>query len=625
MIHGIFYRTSQYTTQQLQPSILDGSHPVLTISPEHQHIVTWNNQRCWLAEGVDKQIQGPRLTIETHSHWLIVAWARLDNRQELANRLSITSKQLALMSDIQLILQAYLHYKEACTTHLFGDYCFAIYNQQSHTLFCARDHMGAKPFYYYMDSRLFVFSSSLSLFHVLEDVPVRPRTEWASRFMLSNMSMDFHKTPYDQILKLPPANQLLVTERDCSKKQYFSFHTNKIEFDSPKKYIELYQEHLEQAIINRVRTDYPLGSEISGGLDSSTVTSYAAKYYSKPRTDFFTFGFARTELEPHYILQVNQQSKITNSFICCHVPASHYKSNRELIALGAPFEHGNSKGHEVFYDMAAKHQVRTLLSGFGGDEFVTSIHGDMCLYELLKAGQYVKLYNKFGGGALKRALRLGRFWYNSKNKAKVSRRMREAFDSRWEHTIITDQLVSSYGLKEAYEKLGDFDNGYSSLDQFTLEQRWAPFVATRMENCTLMAASYGVDYRWPLLDVRLIQCFLSIPSSEKFHKGIDRYLHRAAVQDVVPKSIVWKNSKYIGEVVRVEDGIKGKVKVNEDLHPDLLPLLDMNKLAKQQRCLSEATGFDLKNMPLTRNTSNINKLDEWLKYYFPKGCSWVNT
>ena len=615
MLHGML---CTHALPRLDSAFLEGSHPVLNIDSARQRVVAWSNEQVWLAQAVDNTSRLMQPEHHVASDTWIVAWARLDNRAELTHALNMAGQEAVLMSDAQLILRAYLHYGEACTTHLWGDYCFAIYNARDRVLFCARDRMGAKPFYYYADERMFVFSTSLALFHALDCVPVRPCMRWASQFLVANLSMDFHETAYQNIFKLPPAEQLHVADGACKKSRYFSFHTNKIHLNSSDAYIDLYRDALELAVKSRVQTSHPLGSEMSGGIDSSTVTALAAKYHTGSRDDIYTFGFAHLEQEPRYILQVNQQYNLSNSYICCHNPSRRYDPHRALQALGAPVEHTNATGHEIFYDVAAKHGVRTLLSGFGGDEFVTTIHGDLYLYELLKNKQYWALYNNLLGNPLMRALRFAKLRHSSdKHSGKISPLMRRAFDARWPDVIVSDHLLRAYSIQETYERLGDFDTGYSDLDQFTLERRWVPFVATRMENCTLMAASYGVDYRWPLLDARLIQCFLSIPSAEKFHKGIGRYLHRRAIEGTVPKDIVWKAGKYMGE--RMNASAMEETRLHDDLHPDLLPLLNLPRL-KKQALEGSSQGRDFK-----KNISRVNQLDDWLKYYFEKGCDWANT
>lgn len=615
MIHGVFYRNNK---QKPQPALLDGTHPVLTIDPVRQRTVTWFDTDCWLAQSIDKNAPFTAFN-DTPSPIQLVAWARLDNRDELINTLGIKPQDAYHLSDAQLILRTYLKVGDDCTRHLHGDFCFAIYNERTQTVLCVRDHMGTKPFYYYLDEDVFAFSSSLSLFHVLNGVPMKPSMEWACKFLVANLSMDFEKTAYHNIFKLAPAHQLRVSKRAVHQKRYFAFHTDKIQLSSSQAYVALYQEALERAIKCRIQTAHPLGSEISGGIDSSTVTAYAAKHFSRPLSDFYTFGFAHLEQEPRFILQVNQHYNIPNSYICCHNASHVYDPNRALQALGAPVEHSNATAHEIFYDMASKHQVRTLLSGFGGDEFVTSIHGDLYLYELLKNKKYVTLYNNLLGNPLMRALRFTKLHYYSDNQSgKINLRMRAAFASRWADTIVADELIHAYGIDRQYHAVGNFDHGYHSLDEFTLEKRWVPFVSTRMENCTLMAASYGIDYRWPLLDARLIQCFLSIPSAEKYHRGVGRYLHKRAIDGTVPKDIVWKQGKYMGEPVN--QSVHAPPSLHDDLHPDLLPLLNMAKLRNQVAKLPQLKGSP--SHQIKKNIHLVNQLDDWLKYYFKQGCHW---
>ncbi|NCT57268.1 MAG: asparagine synthetase B family protein [Legionella sp.] len=610
MIHGLLYR--QPSAHRFEKKLDEQS---LKLSPVHETITTWASPHCWL---VQSSCEGTPL-LGQDSPIQITAWARLDNREELAQKLNILPKQLNTLSDTALILKAYQTYAEACTQHLFGDFCFAIYDTRTQTMFCARDQMGVKPFYYYLDERLFAFSTSLAMFHKLDCVPVKPSMAWASKFLLANLSMDFEKTAYDKIFKLPPASQINITPTDISQKKYFEFHTKKISERSSEAYVELYQAQLERAIKTRIQTNHPLGTESSGGIDSSTITAYAAKYFERPLDDLYTFSFAHLEEEARHILSVSQQYNLSNNYICCDALENKFEYNHALRTLGAPVEHGNATHHQVFYDLAAKHRIRALLSGFGGDEFVTSIHGDLYLYELLNNKQYVTLYKNLLGNSVTRALRFAKLCYKTTpDGGKISRRMQHAFRSRWPDVIIAEDLIHAYGIQETYNARGAFDHGYANLDQFTLENRWAPFVSTRLENCTLMAASYGIEYRWPLLDPQLIQCFLSIPSSEKYKQGIGRYLHRKAIAGIVPDNITWKASKYMGERVTSR---KNNPTLNTDLHPDLLPLINLPKLKKQADHLLQNQDAMHQFM---QNIHHVNQLDHWLKYHFEHGCDWAD-
>lgn len=623
MIHGIFYKMEPSKAYR---EATEDHHLDLVLDSARDQVTSMSFPHCWLAQ-TGNQLE----TMGSPPRAVISAWVRLDNRDELADQLNMSRLESMTLSPSAFILRAWLRWGEACTEHLLGDFCFAIYDIQENRLFCARDPIGIKPFYYYHSDSVFVFSSSLTLFHRLPNLRVKPRLEWASRFLLNNsLAMDFEKTAYHSLLKLSPAHQCCVTAETMTKKRYFSFHTNKIQLKTSDDYVALYREQLDAAIKSRVQVDHPLGSELSGGIDSSTVTAYAIKHYQRPLNEFHPFGFAHFEHEPKHILRISQHFRLPMTYICCNISLFDADPVRQFTALGAPSLHGNAVSHEIFYDMAARQGVRTLLSGFGGDEFVTSIHGYLYVHELLKTKQYAQLYKILPGNAFMRALRLLKYSCNHLNQPGVrSTHMAQAYRKRWPEHVIADDLVQTYALKAAHEAQGAFDYGYDDLDRFTLENRLAPFVSTRTEECTLMAATYGIDYRWPLLDVRLIQTFLSIPTAEKYHRGIGRYLHKRAIAGVVPEKIVKQQSKYMGE--RIAQSIPKQITLNQDLHPALERVVNTPKLLAQEKRLLDcmknnpAALHDVQFMPIRQNIQRVNALDRWLKYYFSKSSDWAES
>jgi asparagine synthase (glutamine-hydrolysing) len=630
MIHGIFYKKVNSLDYR---QAMEAPRSDLVLSSPHQDIICESFTQAWLAQAVDKKIatEPYRLaSIGLPPQAVITAWARLDNQEELGKALGFSKHECVTLGAPALILHAWLKWGDACTEYLFGDFCFAIYDIQENRLFCARDQMGVKPFYYHNSNELFVFSSSLSLFHRILNQPIKPRMEWASRYLLNHsLAMDFEKTAYQSIFKLPPAHWCKITVDRMVKTRYFSFHTNKIKLDTSQDYVDYYQRYLDTAVKHRVQVNHPLGSELSGGLDSSSVTAYAIKHYPRPLNDFHTFGFAYFEHEPKQMLRLSQHFGIPMTYICCNISLFDTETTRSLKALGAPLQYDNLVNYEIFYNLAANLGVRTLLSGFGGDEFVTSIHGYLYLNELLKNRQYFQFYRHAPGHSLRRALSVLKQIGMHRNQRGVQhKRMAEAYNKRWPHHVINDELVHAYALKDAWDAEGLFDYGYNNLDQFTLENRLAPFISTRTEECTLLAGTYGIEYRWPLLDVRLIQAFLSIPSCEKYYRGIGRYLHKRAIVDIVPKNIVDQHSKYMGE--RMVQAIPKKMALNQDLHPALLMLIDQPKLFEQEKQLTDLFAqnspklHDVELMPARQNIQRVNALDNWLKHYFAKHCDWAS-
>ena len=488
--------------------------------------------------------------------------------------------------------------------------------------------MGVRPFYYFLSDDLFVCATSLSALMGLESVPVKIREQWMVDY-LTHLSMSFDETPYEGIYKLPPAHTLTVTPEKHHLRQYFTLSAEpELKLKDSREYVDGYREQLETAIKCRLNTTYPLGSELSGGIDSSTITAYGAKFFDQPLTNFHTFAFANLELEPQYIMAVSQAYGLPYN----HVVAgwSHGQDDiieRSLKILGYPVEHGNATFHEPFYQLAEKFNIRTLLSGFGGDEFGTTIHGYMVPMELSLKRRYRDLFNVLSGNALFRFLRLVKLELRKVKSHNFSLpaytpRFLAAWNERWPHQIVRRDVAEKFNLKERYFDTARFDAGYTDLKKFTLEKRWMPFVPTRMENCTLMAAARKIEYRWPLLDVRLVRLFLSIPSEENYYRGMGRYLHRRAIEGIVPDIVAWKRSKDMGNIVNSDH--RGHIDMETvsitDLHPELTKLIDVKKLNEQITAMAQPENKkdDGLTFQFRRNEQTVENLNQWLKQsYLP--------
>jgi len=552
----------------------------------------------------------------------IASWARIDNRNELVGKLGISDSEAKQICDSELILKCYLKWQENCVDHLIGDFVFVIHDEKKQMVFCGRDHMGARPFYYYLSDKWFFCATSLSALIDIKDLPIEISAQWMVEYIM-HMSMSFEQTPYKGIYKLPPAHTLTVTPASHTLRQYFTLSAEpELKLKNSDDYVNAYREQLESAIKCRLNTTYPLGSELSGGIDSSTITAYGAKFFEQPLTRFHTVAFANSELEPQHILAVSQACGLPFN----HVFIGRYQNQegsieRSLKILGYPVEHGTVTQFELFYQLAEKFDIRTLLSGFGGDEFSTTIHGNLVPMELIMAHRYKDLYNILIGNALFRFLRLVKLGLRKVKSRGFSQPefntgLYKAFSQRWPHQIVRPDLIKKQDLKRRFFDRARFDAGYTDLKRFTLENRWAPFVPTRMENCTLITAARKIEYRWPLLDVRLIKLFLSIPSEENYFRGMSRYLHRRAIDGVVPNLVAWKKSKHMGNRVGIDhlDHVDIASITTTDLHPELVKLIDLKKFNEQLTAIaqSNAKKDDNRISLFRRNMKAVKTLNQWL-------------
>ncbi|MDF1654446.1 MAG: asparagine synthase-related protein [Coxiellaceae bacterium] len=620
MLAGILYRHTHQNTSTSGQSLINSLNQFNTAEFKgrfsNQHIVMAN---CLYANTPQsKNTQVPFIHIETGC--VIVAWARLDYRAALIEQLNASKTDSINRADNELIMAAYLRWGEDCCSHLFGDYCFVIYDPRTQSVFCGRDHMGVKPFYYYCDDNIFAFSSSLSVFHAMSCVPMQPDESWVAHYLIHN-SMDFEKTAYKNIYKLKPAHCIRVNQRSVKQQSYFQFDAYKTDnYKTIDDAVDAYREKFIAAVTSRMPSDYPLACELSGGVDSSSITAVAANEFQQPLDNFYTFAHAYLAQEPEYIFPLCQRYMLPNNFVSCGLESPATKNaydHRALLALGSPIEHGEGRGRMADYAIQQKFNVRTLFSGFGGDEFVTSIHPDIAQYQLLREKKYRQLYNNLYGNPFTRLLRFMRMPYKYRQHQRpYNPRFLKAFKEYWHYSTISDATLQQYQLEQAHIDKAKFDHGYNHLNEFTLQGRWVPFVSTRMENCTLTANSFGVDYSWPLLDVQLIECFLAIPVHYKQPKGVYRYIHRKASEHLVPEHIIWKKNKDMGERVTRPDFDANRYKLNAAIHPLLAPMINTEKLTNLIKQLGQNKNPSIiERMQVNKSFNTINNLNNWLNYY----------
>lgn len=542
---------------------------------------------------------------------VIASWARIDNRNELLCILELPKNS----TDAQLILAAYRHWGENCVLHLIGDFSFAIADPATETLFLARDPLGVRPLYYWTNQRFFAFATSPAVFSHLEIKP-EPDPDWVASYLFA-VSAGFTATAYKDVSKLPPGHSMTIFAGKEKLRRYFSFKD-----DSPVSskrsdlWIEEYRSKLAEAVRCRLRGDHPIGCESSGGLDSATVVSFAAKHSSR-LSNIHCFGVAQCELDTDYILETGRFCGISNNHIITSIDeVSDEVLERYLEIAGYPPERRISTFHEPIYDQCEQFGIRTLFSGYGGDEIVTQ-QGQHLSLELLLNRQYKALWENLPGNPLTRALRYGKTAKNLLFPPAFNRNWYSAYSERQRLFILRSDIIENLDLREKHLAEARYDAPYRRINDFILQRLISPVMTERLENCSLMAKSYGIDYSWPLLDVRLIQQYLSTPAIEKASCKWNRFLHRRAIEGVVSPQVQWKLSKDMGDLRQIGAAQAKLIRIAEedavDLHPVLAELVDRKKFCDQIQLALKNKLNDKSYSPFRANVIKVRWLNYWLK------------
>lgn len=207
----------------------------------------------------------------------IVADARIDDRRNLIEKLEDKlSRSLAVApNDAELILYAYVAWGEDCVKHLIGDFAFAIWDNRSQQLLCARDHLGVRQLYYGGNGASFVVSNTLNCLRLHPSVSNKLNELAIGDFLLFGLNQEPNTTVFTDIQKLPQAHKLIVSSQQVRSQQYWTPSATPIN-RKPADIIDEFLDLLSRSVKDRLRTS-GAGISMSGGLDSPAVAAMAAK------------------------------------------------------------------------------------------------------------------------------------------------------------------------------------------------------------------------------------------------------------------------------------------------------------------------------------------------------------
>ena len=220
--------------------------------------------------------------------FVITAYARLDEREAIMDRIGTPKRERESITDPLLLLRSYLKFGKDFVKDIYGDFAFAIWNKEKKELFCARDQMGVKPFLYYFEDNRFVFSTELKSIVKLPFVKTEIDQVYLRNSALA-FDFDVAKTTWKNLVRLKAANSLTISNSKIVTNEYWDLkYEPNYEYKNEKKAVDKLRELLEVAILDRMRVIGEIGIPLSGGLDSSAIACIAAQEHSAKGKKIFT-------------------------------------------------------------------------------------------------------------------------------------------------------------------------------------------------------------------------------------------------------------------------------------------------------------------------------------------------
>ena len=530
------------------------------------------DQGIYLGKTLLKTVpEGTHKLANNSSPFKIIADARLDNRDELNAKLN--TSPVDQYSDTDYILLAYKKYGQKCVEHLIGAFAFVIYDSRDHSIFMARDHMGAKPLYYCYNDGVFAFGSEKKSILALPEVDRSPNWEFIMQKVLTYRLKE-DQCEYLHIHRLPSATSLTLDgSGNIQTQRYWELDTTKQTFyNNDADYIDEFVHHCRRAVSDRMRNLRNIGTHLSGGLDSSGVTGVAASVAQEANRDLHVFSYTiPKEKEDGPVPFENENPFVMDQVAFSNIKHLHrvekplFPNRREFIEGEARIMDGfsASNNYNTEYELqlcAQENDVDVILSGFPGDELVTSFVRPYYL-EYLERGSWLKYFTSkhrgkysfkklIGPVLLKMSQAIGGP-LNPRNAAllyqkdRMKQSKREGFDT--EHHMFSPSFLKNHPeLSEAFKPPIESQYLYGfplTLKEYQRNHVCRRHTSARMESENAAGLQFKVEYRYPYTDIRLLQYVLSLPVEQKISKEKTRLIYRKSMTQFVPPSILARDNK----------------------------------------------------------------------------------
>ncbi len=487
---------------------------------------------------------------------VITADARIDNRDELSKELGLKDEED--VSDSYFILKAYEMWGKDCPDKLLGDFAFAIWDKTQEKLFCARDHMGVKPFYYYLHDDAFFFATEIKALFSNNLVRKKLNEQKIALYLVDIRDKKF--TFFDDIFCLEAAHSLTLSSNESKIRIYWELDRDyKIHMDSEEDYIKAFNEIFTEAVSCRLRSAFPIGFELSGGLDSSSIVCMAKKILSNNNNfqlndlktySIFYDGFPEAD-ESYYIEKVIETGGIKPHFVLAGNKGLLDKMDEILWHVEQPFFTPFMSYIWDFYKKMNKDNVRVVLGGYGSDEILGV--GNYYLRELIVTFQWNKLMNEIKGivklSATTYSILFKKIIFSLipmfiKNKMR-GKNIKGGFIPRAH--ILNKKLINKLGGYENFKRFhrsyrGDLygeikpkEYQHMSINAIT-HNRYTAIT-------TVSNSAFRIEPRFPFLDKRIIEFCYAIPTEMIIKSGWTKYILRVGMADIIPNEIQYRTTK----------------------------------------------------------------------------------
>lgn len=535
-------------------------------------------------------------------HLIIVFNGEIYNFKEIKKELVAKGHKFISESDTEVILHSYYQWGKSCLNKFNGMWAFCIYDKKKKTLFLSRDRFGIKPLYYYYDKNKFIFASEIK---AIKKHPLNLKINLkALNFYFYQKYIGGRLTIFKNIYKLEPGENLIF---DLEKKTikinkyyYLEKEIEKVRKIPLQERVELIESLIVDAVEKRLIADVPVGSFLSGGIDSSLVSAIIAQ--KKKNFQTFSIGFKEKSFDEVKFSKIASQ----------HIKTRHHyqylkKIDESLIEkvignLDEPFGDSSLLPTFLLSEITRK-KVTVALSGDGGDETFAGYD----TYKGYKIARYIPpalvvlskyFINLLPPSSKKVSLtfKIKRFVSNfDSNIGKRHLNWLATFPEKERKTLLKNNFLKNSSFINSKSERGLLSLQLNDFDNY--------LPGDILKKVDIASMLNSLEVRVPFLDYRLVPLVLSLPENYKIKGLKTKYLLKKIALKYLPKKIAYR--KKSGFTLPVSKWIKKSKLIKEYL---------LNEKYYRHGFLNRSYVLNLYNDHVNNKNDNSRKL--WLVFVF---------
>jgi len=466
------------------------------------------------------------------------------NYLEIRKELECLTHHFKSHSDTEVILHAYEQWGTDCLTRFNGMWSFAIVDLRTNRIFCSRDRMGVKPFYYTYDGKRFCFASEIKAIFKVNGFLAWPNEQMIADYLFLGLLDHTEETLFKGVYQLKPGEYLLIEGNRLIIRSYWDIEPRDICLSREDTYAEQFHELLEDSVRLRLRSDVPIGTCLSGGLDSSSIVCLANRLMFEDkvidpklvgeRQKVFSSCFKdHIYDERKYIEWIVRQTGAEKNYVFPRGEDFQNDLPRLIWHQDEPFGSTGIYAQWEVMKLAKKCGVTVLLDGQGGDEL---LGGYLPTFYYLFREQFQRRMWRRLFKELRGFIRYHPTEFTNMLSHRLNPRLRNVVGRKidWAHDAFQKKFLRSIAQPSKFR---------TGLDNYLYQCFRSTTLPRLLHYEDRSSMAFSVEARLPFLDFRLVEYIFSLPSDQKIREGITKVILRKAMEGILPEPIRNRHDK----------------------------------------------------------------------------------